>query len=504
MKGYFFQLILIIAITATGLSSCTKLNEDVYSSIFTTNFYKTSQDAEASLTAAYGALSYLYYGPCTVLSSDFSADQSYPRPVVGRNTLTLFSYDVDYTTQKSFGRASQEGPLGIWQFCYKGIENANWSIERVPSITMDQTRRDAIVGEALFLRAFYHFTLTKNFRDVIIKISTSNQETEVFLPKSGQEEVFKQIYKDLDDALSKLPSYSTTMAKGRATKEAAIALYAKVAMYSGDWSIAKEKANELINSGKYSLLDNYNDLFNVDNEDIARVENIFSFEGENIADFPNSYTWLNGLCGPPNSQGRDYGNTTFGSMFAYQSFFDSFDPADKRRQLLDTSYINRNNQVISQTNITPITTKGVLIKKYMDMNSNGPISKCNVPILRLADIYLIAAEAEFRLSNSSPQAVELVNKVRRRAFGQSINLPSIYDLTIVSLESILQERSWELFAEGDRWYDLTRTNTFLTVIPTAVNDVYPVRAPQARNRYFPIPQDEIRANPKIEQNPDWQ
>jgi hypothetical protein len=72
------------------------------------------------------------------------------------------------------------------------------------------------------------------------------------------------------------------------------------------------------------------------------------------------------------------------------------------------------------------------------------------------------------------------------------------------VDSVLQERSWEFFAEGDRWYDLTRTNTFLQVIPGAVNDVYPVRTPAAKFRYFPIPQDEINANPKLTQNEGWQ
>jgi len=65
-------------------------------------------------------------------------------------------------------------------------------------------------------------------------------------------------------------------------------------------------------------------------------------------------------------------------------------------------------------------------------------------------------------------------------------------------------RARELFAEGDRWYDLTRTNTFLTVIPKAVNNVYPTRTPLPRNRYFPIPLDEVHANPELTQNPDWQ
>ncbi len=504
MKKYFYKYTLIIVLAVLVFSSCRKLEEEVFSSVFTNNFYQTSQDAEAALTAAYGALSYLYWGPTAVLASDFSADQSYPRPVVGRNTLTLFSYDVDYSTQKSFGRAQQEGPLGIWQYSYKGIENANWVIEKVPTIKMDPTRRDAIVGEALFLRAYYHFLLTKNFRDVIIKTSPSKDESAIALSTSLQADVFKQIYKDLDDAIAKLPSYSASSPEGRPAKEVAIGLYAKAALYAGDWALAKDKATLVINSGKYTLMPDILDVFNVEKEDMARTENMFSFESESLPNNVNSYNWMMGLCGPPGNAGKEYGNTTFGSMFAYQSFFDSFHPDDRRRKLLDTNYINRQNIVVAQKNITPITTKGVLIKKYMDKNSVGPISRNNVPILRLADIYLIAAEAEFRLNGSSPAAVELVNKVRRRAFGQAISLPSAYDLINVSLSSILQERSWELFAEGDRWYDLTRTNTFLTVIPNAVNNVFPVRSPQSKHRYFPIPQDEIRANPNIVQNPDWQ
>jgi hypothetical protein len=71
------------------------------------------------------------------------------------------------------------------------------------------------------------------------------------------------------------------------------------------------------------------------------------------------------------------------------------------------------------------------------------------------------------------------------------------------IDAVIQERSWEFFGEGDRWYDLTRTDKFLTVIPTAVNDVFPVRTPQPKHKYFPIPQDELNANPQLQQNDPW-
>lgn len=496
MKQSIKSFILVAAATCV-LGACSKLEEDVYSSVFTENFYRSAQDAEAALTAAYGPISDLYIGPAALLSSDLSADQTYPRAVVGRNTLTLFSYDPDYSTQKSFGRA-YEGPYQFWPACYKGIENVNWVLEKVPGVKMDENRKTAILGEAYFLRALYHFWLTRNFRDVIVRTTPSKQESDAIVGKSAAADVYKQIFKDLEEAVANLPSYTPTTAKGRASKEVAIALYAKAALYAENWQVAKDKAIQVINSGRYSLVPNVLDLYNVDREDYARIENMFAFEGEPGAN--QDYTFAMGLHGPRNSQGRDYGNATFGSVFAYPAFFASFDPTDKRRQLLDTFYFDRNNNIVRQKDITPITPFGILVKKYMDKNSNGDRNRCNVPILRLADMYLIAAEAEARLNGATGTAYQYINAIRERAGLSNLAGGLSKDDFI---RAVLQERSWEFFSEGDRWYDLTRTNTFMQVIPTAVNDVYPTRTPQPRNRYFPIPLDELRANPKLEQSPEW-
>jgi len=206
------------------------------------------------------------------------------------------------------------------------------------------------------------------------------------------------------------------------------------------------------------------------------------------------------LMGPTGSAAPEYGKTTFGSMFAYQSFFDSFDPNDKRRALLDTNYVDKSGKIVPQRSITPITTKGVLIKKYQDPNSVGNATSVNIPILRFADMYLVAAEAEARQNGATPVAYGFINAIRTRAGLAGLATGLSKDAFI---DAVLQERSWEFFAEGDRWYDLTRTGKFLTVIPAVTNDVYPVRKPEPKHRYFPIPQDEINANPKMEQNPDW-
>ncbi len=486
---------LIPILAAFCLAGC-QLDETIYSSIYTEAFYKTAADAEKGLIAAYDPLADMCSGPALTLVADFSDDQTYPRGVVGRNTLTLFTYDVNYTVQKSNNRTN-ESPQQIWVSGYDGIEKANWIIAKVPEAVMNETRKKQIIGEAYFLRAFYLFTLTKNFGDVVIKTTPSYTEADAVVGKSPKADVYKQIYADLDQAFAAgLPSYPT-VDKGRPSKEVVNALYAKAALYNEDWAKALEKAQAVITSGKYSLMPDVRNVYRYDQEDAARIENIWAFESDPIA--PGRGHQLVGLFGPASSTGPEYGRTTFGSMFAYMSFFRSFNAVDKRRQLLDTNYVDKAGKIVPQRSITPITTDGVLVKKYQDPNSTqGTIS--NIPILRLPDVYLIAAEAEARLNGATSTAYGYINVVRKRAGLSDLQTGLSKDAFI---DAVIQERAWEFFAEGDRWYDLTRTGKYLTVIPKAVNSVYPTRNVTAKNRYFPIPQDELNANLKLEQNPDW-
>lgn len=493
MKTYH---ILLMSLGLLAVTACSKLDEQIYSSIPFGEYYKTAADAEGAITAAFAPLADLYFtaGTC---ASDFSADQTYPRAVVGRNTLTLFNYDPNYTTQKSFARDS-ESPLHIWRSCYAGIEKANVVLERVPDIVMDEKRKKEILGEASFLRAFYHWTLTKNFGDVVLRTASSSTAEKAYAPVVPKADVYKQIFADLDAAVAALPSYTPSLVKGRPSREVAIALYAKAALYAENYALALSKAQEVLSSGKYELVDDPTDLYSVTKEDDARKENMWAFEAERTT--PGRTHQLTGLYGPKNSDAPSYGASTFGSIYAYQAFFDSFNPLDERRKLLDTTYINKSGAVVHQKDVTPITPKGVQVKKYQDAGAQGGNVSINVQILRLADVYLIAAEAEVRLNGPTTLAYGYVNKVRERA-GLSGLASGLTPQQFI--DAVLQERSWEFFGEGDRWYDLTRTNTFMAVIPRAVNDVYPVRTPSARNRYFPIPQDEINANPSIQQNPAW-
>lgn len=491
---YFIYAVCVLLIGS--LFAC-ELEETPYSSIFTDNFYQTAGDAEAAITAVYGGIGDLYSGPAPLMNSDFSADQVYPRPVVARNTYTLYTYDPAYSAAVSFNRTF-ESPVFTWTSCYRGIEKANWVIEKVPAIAMDAKRRDEIVGEALFIRAYMHWMLAKNFGDVPLKLSPSSSLENALTKKSTRNEIYKQALTDLEQAAPKLPSYSVSLVKGRASKEAALGLAAKVALYAEDWGTALQKAQAVISSGKHSLMPEVKDVFDVAKEDVARIENMFAFECESFT--PGRSSQIMGLYAPPNSAGIEYGKTGFGSIFVYPSFFDSFDPKDKRRSLLDTNYVNAQGKIVAQKDITPITRKGVLVKKFQDRNSVAASHAVNIPLLRYADVLLIAAEAEARANGASATAYGYINQVRKRA-GLADLAPGLSKDALIA--AILQERSWEFFAEGDRWHDLTRTNTFQEVIPKAVNDVFPERKPLPKHRFFPIPQDEINANPLLEQNADW-
>jgi len=492
------HIVYILSLIAV-FSGCKKpLEEKAYSAIYTKDFYSTASEAEAAITAVYGQLYVMYSSGSPLFVAEWSADQMFPRNVVGRNTLTVFSYDPLFSVQTSNGR-SNESPVEVWKQAYKGIENANWVIDRVAQTKMDTVRRNAIIGEALFLRAFFHWSLAKNFGSIVVKTSPTNSVDNTLTGKQPIAKVYDQIIADLSRAERLLPDYTADMVKGRASKQAAQLLHAKAALYAERWDEARTNAQTVISSNKYSLLPSFVDLFTVSKKDAARAEVLFAVELNNTTN-PIRQSQIHFFCAPiPPS---DWSKGGAGAMYCYSAFMNSFPVGDKRRDLLFTSYQPTTGPVVTQPNIdTRLATKDlVLMGKYKDPNAVGAYASNNIYLLRLADAYLIAAEAEARAGSATSTAYNNINAVRTRA-----GIPNLTAGLSQSafVDSVIQERSWEFYGEGDRWYDLTRTNKFLTVVPKAVNADYPVRTPLPRNKYFPIPQLEINANSSLTQNDDW-
>ncbi|WP_460638516.1 RagB/SusD family nutrient uptake outer membrane protein [Larkinella harenae] len=500
MKRYNRSLsVTLLSLLFTALTGCD-LEETAFSQIYTDNYYKNSAEVESAQVAMYGSFYDLYGGHYPLLA-ETASDLMFPRNVVGRASITLYTYEPTYSVQTGFARVF-ESPIQLWQSAYQCVEKANWLLEKAPNTDMDTIRRREVIGEAYFLRALMHWTLAKNFGEIPLKTTPTNTIEKAINAKAPLPEVYAQIYTDLNRATAALPDYSASLVSGRASKQAAILLHAKAALYGEDWPTALAKSKELISSGRHSLLPNVLDVYAVDKKALARVENIFAAESNGLAT-PNKYTAVAWQVAPQTGVGV-YSNGASGGFYMYQSFYNSFNPADKRRLLLDTSFVSSSGTVVRQSAIdTRLLSRDslVVLGKFKDPKSIGAANSNNMPILRYADAFLIAAEAEARLNGGTAAAYDFINVIRRRA--------GIPDLTPglgkeAFIDAVLRERAWEFFGEGDRWYDLTRTGKFLTEIPKAKNADYPERKPLPRHKHFPIPQVEINANPKLQQNPDWQ
>ncbi|WP_064198633.1 MULTISPECIES: RagB/SusD family nutrient uptake outer membrane protein [Emticicia] len=472
--------LLIITVVVTFLVTACKLDEKPYSFVSPSQFYTSAADAEAALTAAYTPVTDLY-SRVGIQLPEYSGDQCFPRAVVGREQLTVFSYDA---TNDLVGQ--------YWQHCFNGINRTNQVLENVPKIVMDETRKKHILAEAYFLRGLYYFHLAKTFGDVPLRQTSTKGIASTELAKSPVAEVYAFAIKDLEKAVADLPK--TPKDKGRAAWGAAIGVLAKAYLYAGNNVKAAENAQALIKSNTYSLVPNVLDLYNPLKEDASRIEVIFAAE---FSSLPGLIGYdLLGFYAPANSP-PVFSKTAFGSAFGYHAFYKSFTNDDKRKMLLDTAYVNAQGKLIGQADVT--LRDRIIVKKFMDPNSNGANGENNFPILRLADVYLIAAEAEARANGATQTAYDAINVVRKRAGLPNLVAGLSKDAFI---EAVLQERSWELCYEADRWFDLTRTGNFKSVA-TALNSYYPTRPVQDKHRFFPIPNAEILTNSKLEQNPAW-
>jgi hypothetical protein len=159
-------------------------------------------------------------------------------------------------------------------------------------------------------------------------------------------------------------------------------------------------------------------------------------------------------------------------------------------------------------NSLPGSPFGYSSKKWFigKVNTNIWDSPLNMKVMRLAEVYLILAEAV----GPTAEGVEAINKVRRRAFGLPINTPSNRDLTTATpnfTDAVLRERLYELAFEMDRWFDLKRTGKFIARMTEHAAFLRTLGiqrgVPTAINLVLPIPQAEIDANPALIQNPGY-
>ena len=445
------------------------------------NFYRNAADLESAVVGAYSALQ---------LQGQYGLDYPYFMEVRSDNsTVTdigtaggrLYRFDVfDLAT-------SNLEVTQTWIDAYDGIQRCNVVLNRIDGISDMPAATKAIrIGEVKFLRALTYFNLVRIFGDVpLVLTETTNPNNSVGVGRTAASAVYTQIIQDLADAAASLPA---TTDVGRASSGAANALLGKVHLTLGNNAEAITALGAVTG---YSLVTSYANLFGSANEN--NVESIFEVQfvggsGSSVAFnglgngtgegslFPNMF-------GPFGGSALIGGGQTLGENRATQDLFDSYDPADPRRDVNIGSFAG---------NLYPA--------KLVETASGDFDSDVNSIVLRYADVLLMHAEALNEQSYvADGLAFDLVNQVRTRAGLANITSATVADQAAFRL-AVENERRWELAFENHRWFDLVRTGRAEAVMNAhgpAQPGSYAFSSIDSHQLLFPVPQLEIDNNPGV-------
>jgi hypothetical protein len=480
MRKYIF-----IVVSAFLIISCSDaLEENPTDQISEVNFYKNKDDAVAAVNAIYEPMRDNFRS-LYMLMLDIQADYAEGRG----STQPLGSYQG--FDQTNINRAGQ-----MWERFYQSIRNANIVIEKISDIPLTETEKNQLIGEARFLRAYCYYHIVRHWNGGPLFMDTENADSS----KKTANEIYEAIISDLQMGEDNLPGAPSQF--GKPTQWSAKALLAEVYLTIGEWALAKAKAKEVIDSGNFSLLEvsvpsDFNTIFGPSANGTS--EEIFYLKFNNL----DGWGW------PMNLLWSETTFSPFGNYVIYSvpgPFFENWSDEDLRKQWnVFSEYINRTT---GELKTLPSSTP-ILCSKFRDPAAPGRNQHANdYPILRFADVLLIYAEASVMADNTvSASALESLNKIRRRGYGYPSNTISPVDFTSSGFtpetfrETVLQERAYELYMEGKRWFDLKRTNTVKeTILANTGKTVLDIHL------LWPIPQQEIDTNPQIgqeDQNPGY-
>jgi starch-binding outer membrane protein, SusD/RagB family len=499
MKKNSSYLVLLLMLISAVIPSCQKfLNDAPQSDLTSGNAYRSASDIENALAGCYNIFYTDYYQWENVMLSDNRSDNAYP----GGGGEDTFVNEDQFNVPPSNSHAF----YFWWGQPYKGIARCNILLEKMidvndPKLDIDN-RRQSIIGEASFLRAFHYFQLVKLFGGVPLELQSNTADPSVTRkPRASETEVYDQIVKDLQTALDNLPDSfgDASIDKVRATKGAANALMAKVWAQRSDRDYTKVLAycNAVISStAGYTLEPDYYGLFDglnyLNNEAILLVPFI---EGNWSVS-----NWGVELYLAPEDGWQKYCVPSKDLVAAYVNEGDDI--------RLKSNIIFYNNIPWADENWSPCGNASDTVPfNYKQKHPAGWASGDNYYLLRMGDIVTLKAEAQNEL-NDLDGAKATLNLVRSR-----VNLPDVVAANKDEMKlKILHERRLELAFEAQRWDDLMRAG-LATDVMAALNEYkyscseggpsLPVKINyncDHNHWLMPIPQSEIDANPSLVQN----
>ncbi|MHA6246926.1 RagB/SusD family nutrient uptake outer membrane protein [Pontibacter sp. CAU 1760] len=544
MKRHIFHLLLLTGLATTACNNL--LDEDVRTEL-TDSFISTSDGLEAAVVAAYQPLRQYYGVERGMTTTVFGTDIYMQGSDGGFKFFDTYSAQLDPRNQYS---------REIWNNFYVGINTTNAIIGRAPEISnLNEVTRKIRIGEAKFLRAHHYFVLVQTFGPVHISLDET-KGVQTASSRSSVEEVYKVIVKDLEDAIADLPA--TTKDWGRATKPAAEHLLARVlltrasssAAQATDYERAATLAKTVISDYSYKLLPDVMDAFAQGNEQNDEVifaaqyinDQIYNGDGPNNA---SRFVLMQYDIEP--GMKRDLTNGTPWKRFRPTDFLLNQVYADRQNDARYDKFFKKvfyanNAATIPQVNGAPaysvgdtaiwlpgvelpasvvaskryqvITPSMYTPKKYPSLRKfedalrpdNQAAGVRDFPMMRLAETYLIAAEA-LMMTGKTEEAAQYINTLRRRAAKvgatpeetERHRQAMMVDPGQLNIDFILDERARELVGEMFRWFDLVRTGKLVERVkahnPYGADNIKP------HHVLRPIPQDQIdRTSSEFAQN----
>lgn len=477
----FFKKILWCLFSICLLTSCESLLEEEPKSVAAELFYNTAQEVEAGVNAIYPPMQGNRAEYIAVL--DAHTDWGY-----GRGSR------ANYNDFAGFNSGNVNVTAGRWNAFYQSIRNANLIIKNAPEGTnISQADIDKYVAEAKFLRALAYFDLVRNWGGVPLRTELTLDVID--LPKSSPAEVYELILADLEEAERNLPATPDNI--GRPSRYAAQTLLAHVYLTLERYADARDKAAAVIQANQYALvpvssIEDYQwNLFGP--ELVTTPEEIFYFKFTREPGYGN---WILFVLNHPST-----GLFNFGGAYAHYGdadnpFYENWDDRDLRKALWDQIDFG----------LGPTT---LVSKKYIDPNAVDRLGGGNdLPVYRYADVLLMYAEAASQAAGGpTPEAMDALNQVHRRAYGLDPDVPSDTDYQLADynadtfLDLVLQERAYEFQFEGKRWLDLKRTGK-------AASTILEMKGIQIAEKHYlwPIPADELSFNKALrpeDQNPGY-
>lgn len=493
------------AILAASLSSCVNDWLDVAPSGGTDAdaALTSSSDLAAARTGMYEALkgnSNLvdYYGQQFFVYGDVHAGDDYQYNNIGGSNRASFYYDMNYQTASEFSSSTSSSNVA-WKSPYIVIGRANRIIAAAEGGALSDAAEakatiDQYAAEAKVLRALAHFDLVRIYgkpytedqgASLGVPLVTGVLESNAKPARSTVAEVYTQVVKDLTEAISS-NALATETEPGYVSVWGAKAILSRVYLNMGDYANALSVAEDIIKNSGAALWtrDQYFKAWDASTPN----ESEFLFR-LNVAGSTDN----NDLNGIGNLQQRD----GYKEMVATKKFVDMLtsDPKDVR-----------NDMFLPATAVKEVATYGTN-KVYLNKlrGQGGNLRNVTiVPIIRLSEVYLTAAECAFR-NNDKTKAVEYLNDLVKNRTTTEASLATVDNIT---LERILIERRKELIGEGQRYFDALRNNETITRYTSEADKGWHKtlsKEAQSFDRdYFKaiaaIPQAEINANPNINQN----